>query len=507
MAALPLFNRKTEVTLEDALTEDDNILHRLDYPQKHKAFCSNLWDHKSDIEHLVSLHLGVKVCEAADQTDWLFGSYNVCIPVYINRPAADRVLFRIPLPFKIGEETCPGNSDEKLRCEVATYIWLQEKCPSVPIPVLYGFAFQNGQTFLTEDRVDIYTRWHWRIKRGVQSWLGQPGTCAFIGTKQRNTLRTGYMIISFIERGSMLSTTLSDHLLTDKTRRHALFSDLAKINLTLNQHQFSRIGSLTLDDNGLTHLTNRPLTLRLQTFENEGIPSIPKGSTYQCVEPYILDLLQCHDNRLEHQPNAIHHTQDGQEQLAALIMMRALLSRFISREYRDGPFLLTLTDLHASNIFVDEDWHITSLIDLEWACTFPIELKTPPYWLTGRPIDFLAPGEHLDRFEEAVFEFIEIFEQQEKIFQGSIPGLSQAKIMRKCWDRGSYWYFQAVQSPKGLLRVFNEHVQSRFCKEHCTQQIFDRVVSPYWSVNAAGFIEGKVEEEEEYKKKLRIRFE
>jgi hypothetical protein len=70
----------------------------------------------------VSFYLGVNLCEIADESDWLFRSYNVCIPVYINRPSRKRVVFRILLPFKVGEETYPGNLDEKLRCKVAIYI-------------------------------------------------------------------------------------------------------------------------------------------------------------------------------------------------------------------------------------------------------------------------------------------------------------------------------------------------------------------------------------------------
>ncbi|KAJ5476739.1 hypothetical protein N7475_002468 [Penicillium sp. IBT 31633x] len=274
--------------------------------------------------------------------------------------------------------------------------------------------------------------------------------------------------------------------------------------LSLNRVKLPRIGSLTLDDNGVIELKNRPLTLRLQTFENEGISTIPRNSTYQCVEPYILDLLQLHDNRIHHQPNAIHHLKDGQEQFAALTMMRGLLPQFISRKYRNGPFGLTLTDLHPSNIFVDYDWHITSLIDLEWACSYPIELQTPPYWLTGRPIDDIEHGEHLETFKNVMTEFIDACEGQEKGVQ--TPDASQAKIMRDCWARGSFWYFQAVQSPKGLLRVFNEHVQRRYREEHCTQRVFDQIVSPYWCVGTEEFIQTKVEQEAEYKDRLRKRF-
>lgn len=36
-----------------------------------------------------------------------------------------------------------------------------------------------------------------------------------------------------------------------------------------------------------------------------------------------------------------------------------------------GPFLLQLTGLHASNIFVNNDWNVTRLIDLEWVCSLP----------------------------------------------------------------------------------------------------------------------------------------
>ncbi|XHG05644.1 hypothetical protein AWENTII_008862 [Aspergillus wentii] len=187
-----------------------------------------------------------------------------------------------------------------------------------------------------------------------------------------------------------------------------------------------------MNNDGVIRLTNRPLTLRLQTLENEDIPTIPRNSTYESVEPYLLDLLQCHDNRINYQPNAIHNLTDGQEQLAALTMMRGTLHHFISRQYRNGPFVLTLSDLHPSNIFVDEEWHIISLIDLEWACSFPIELQTPPYWLTGRPIDDIEHGKQLDTFKRVITEFIDVFGEQEG------PDERQADIMRKCWERKSF---------------------------------------------------------------------
>jgi hypothetical protein len=143
MATLPLL-RGESISLEDALTDDDNILRRLDYPLEQRNFCAHLISAKADIEATVSFHLRARRCEVADESSWMFGSYNVCLPVTVNPPSEERVLFRIPLPYKIGESEHPGNIDEKLRCEVATYIWIHRNCPTVPIPVLYGFAFPSG---------------------------------------------------------------------------------------------------------------------------------------------------------------------------------------------------------------------------------------------------------------------------------------------------------------------------------------------------------------------------
>ena len=82
----------------------------------------------------------------------MYGYYNICIPVYVDGCVGfpgKRVLVRIPLPYKLGEAESPGNVEEKLRCEAATFIWIQEQCPEVPIPHLWGFGFPSGQCVRT----------------------------------------------------------------------------------------------------------------------------------------------------------------------------------------------------------------------------------------------------------------------------------------------------------------------------------------------------------------------
>lgn len=142
---LPLL--RGTVSLSQALSNDDNILAQIVYPQQRQAFYNYLYAHTADIEAVVSSTLRVKGCRVSGIKTWISGSYNVCVPVHINPPSDFlTVLVRIPLPYKVGDSKCPGNGEEKLRCEVASYIWTQENCPDVPIPVLFGFGFQNGLT-------------------------------------------------------------------------------------------------------------------------------------------------------------------------------------------------------------------------------------------------------------------------------------------------------------------------------------------------------------------------
>lgn len=78
----------------------------------------------------------------------MHGSFNICIRVDIDGEESKpgkQIIMRFPLPYKVGEAPCPGNSDEKILCEAGTYAWLQENCPDVAIPHMYGFGLATGQ--------------------------------------------------------------------------------------------------------------------------------------------------------------------------------------------------------------------------------------------------------------------------------------------------------------------------------------------------------------------------
>jgi hypothetical protein len=289
----------------------------------------------------------------------------------------------------------------------------------------------------------------------------------------------------------------------DPERRSNLFADLSRIILRLAQIPFRRIGSLTIDDNGIISLTNRPLTCPIQQLENSRIPTnIPRDLTYSTSDAYLADVLACHDNRMRHMPNSVQSIEDAQNQLSALTMMRALLRHFTDRDLRHGPFVLTLTDLHQSNIFVDDNWHVTGIIDLEWACTRPVEMLQPPYWLANCALDELD-GEQLERYCQVRAEFMTAFEKEEK---SQKHNAQYAQIMRRGWEVGKFWFFSALDCPKGLYGVYIFHIQGRFANYKDSGIEFDKTVSAYWSSDVTNFILGKLKDKEEYSSQLRKRF-
>lgn len=145
---LPLLRGTT--TLEEALEQEEDMLLDLDYPEQRVDFFVKLYGSRADIAKLASYHLGLgpsDTCHLGEVNEWVHGSFNVCIPLYVAKPdqkPEKRAVIRFPLPYKLGESTHPGNVDEKIRCEAATFIWVRDHCPDIPIPQLWGFGLVGG---------------------------------------------------------------------------------------------------------------------------------------------------------------------------------------------------------------------------------------------------------------------------------------------------------------------------------------------------------------------------
>ncbi|KKK17786.1 hypothetical protein P175DRAFT_0528544 [Aspergillus ochraceoroseus IBT 24754] len=270
--------------------------------------------------------------------------------------------------------------------------------------------------------------------------------------------------------------------------RENLFRDLSRILLRISRIPLPRIGSFIIDSDGFLCLSNRPLSIEIENLENEKIPTdIPCCYTYSTVDSYVADMLRVHDSRLRHQPNAVNNLQDCAYQMSALAAMRATAVLFFRGDFRRGPFVFTLTDLHQSNIFVDENWHITCLVDLEWACSRPIEMVEPPYWLTDKGVDEITATE----YNPLRRELMAILANEESKLPGCIgPVDADARMPR---------------FPTGLFRIFSEHIQP-LLSEHGSEEIGE-VMPFYWVKDVGKFVANKVSDKKKYDQDLQLAFE
>lgn len=134
-----------EVTYDEAVDSEQNMFKKLTYWQSKYNFLTYLLEHRHEIEAIVAEHLGLpgqQNCLVLPPDEWIHGSFNACLPIQVDDGRS--LIARFPLPYKVGEANKPGNADEKLRCEAAAYAWINQNCPDVPLPRLWGFSFSNG---------------------------------------------------------------------------------------------------------------------------------------------------------------------------------------------------------------------------------------------------------------------------------------------------------------------------------------------------------------------------
>lgn len=78
--------------------------------------------------------------------------------------------------------------------------------------------------------------------------------------------------------------------------------------------------------------------------------------------------------------------------------------------------------------------------------------------------------------------------------------------MKKGLEIGNFWYFQALESPTGLYNLFRQHIQPIFEPTHDISPDFSRTVPKYWAADMEDVIAAKLQDKEEYEKRLCQRF-
>lgn len=129
------------ITLESALKKNENIVLAAVFAKATEDLYNRLWEAKYTIAVLVKQHLRLPHADVTvfPPREWMRGSFNICVPVRIQTGnSSQKVILRCSMPFKLGQAM-----DEKLGSEVGAYAWMQEHCPGIRLPHLYGFGFSD----------------------------------------------------------------------------------------------------------------------------------------------------------------------------------------------------------------------------------------------------------------------------------------------------------------------------------------------------------------------------
>ncbi|RDA87045.1 hypothetical protein CP532_3233 [Ophiocordyceps camponoti-leonardi (nom. inval.)] len=499
-------------SIESAAAEETNLLLAIRNQLAAEKLTDWLWGQKESIEAVVRHQLGLRrdeACAVLPVDSWIRGGFNICILVQVNSSCGlgRRLVFRCPMPHKLAEDDNPGTVDEKVGCEVAAYVWMQEFCPDVRIPKLYAFGLCDGQQFTHVSKRPYFIRAYHTFRKWIHRFLRwYPLLSDYHRDVSAPAISTAYMLLEYIgpETGQMLSCTWPLHR-HDPDRRARLYSGMSRIMLSLARLPQPRIGSFRFNPaDGTISLSNRPVTCTMMLFENSGMPrTMQPGQLYQSTDSFVSDMLSLYDAHFLHDPHAVRDVDDAQERMTIRTLLRAVTHYFISKDRRDGPFLLQLTDFHQSNIFVDDEWNVTCLMDLEWICALPADMLSVPYWLTGCSIDTII--DDYGTFDEARKEFLAVMDEEARHVKAD-HGLDITSIMRSVWESKGVWFWACLRSINGWLFVFEDHILPRFGAEK--ELVVDlKRLSTLWHESVGAVVERKVKEEEGYQAELRAVFE
>ncbi|OAL34054.1 hypothetical protein AYO20_06702 [Fonsecaea nubica] len=236
-------------------------------------------------------------------------------------------------------------------------------------------------------------------------------------------------------------------------------------------------------------------------FEHSGTPrTIQPFQVYQNTDSFVSDMLTLHDSHLLHDSHAVRDEDDARERMAIRTLLRAVSHHFISGSRRSGPFILRLTDFHQSNIFVDDDWNITCLIDLEWICALAAEMLSVPYWPTNCSADDTI-DERYDKFDEARQIFLGIMDEEAKNLRHE-HDIQITKTMRDSWLSKRVWFGACIRSLNAWPFIFEDHLLSKFSTGKELVADLKRI-STLWQEEVDQIAKTKVVEEEGYQEELR----
>ena len=272
----------------------------------------------------------------------------------------------------------------------------------------------------------------------------------------------------------------------DKDQLEMLYTQLAKILLQLSKPEFPKIGSLSQVDDFSWEVTSRPLSMnmnelvRLGTLPRSKLP--PLDATFQTASSYIEALAQLNIQHLLYQRNdAVQSADDCRRKFVArqLFYKLARDKKWSLPCCENGPFKLWCDDFRPANVLLNENMHITGVVDWEFTYAGPVEFSyAPPWWLLIEKPEYWSEGieDWAREFDRRLGTFLTAMRHCEDMdtqhSQRNVRARSSTPLaassrrlsdqMQRSWESGDFWVVYAILHSFAFDTIYWQKIDGRF---------------------------------------------
>lgn len=280
---------------------------------------------------------------------------------------------------------------------------------------------------------------------------------------------------------------------------------MASVLLELSKCQFSSIGGVCRDDSGRWLIGKRPLTLdsnQLASLANYPPNQLP-STTFSTACDYFVALARSHMTHLQTQRNdAVEDEADCRRKYVARCLFLKV-AEMLTATHNNGPFRLFCDDLRPSNVIVDADLNIRSVIDWEFTYAAPAEFTyCSPWWL------LLA---HPDDWEDSLDSFLQQYLPRHRFFLEVLQGLEDEEIgrgalsesgrlsgeMALSMDNGNFWFCLAATSSFSFDEIYWQFIDSTHYGECATIEDRIALLGPEEQDSLDDFVQAKMQQTEQ----------
>lgn len=221
-----------------------------------------------------------------------------------------------------------------------------------------------------------------------------------------------YLVLSF-EEGTLLSEFLKGsseptapmvlHPDIDTAILSKAYRNMAKVLIELSKCKFSHIGAVGKDESGKWCVKKRAVTIDMNQLVSCGNypPKELPQKAFATANEYCTALAESHHLRTQRNDAVTDEADCRKKYVARHLFLR--IAKNFSTTYNHGPFSLYCDDLRPSNIVVDSDLNIRSVIDWEYCYAAPAEMTyCSPWWLLLRHPEDWKDGDLLS-FWSSIF--------------------------------------------------------------------------------------------------------